>query len=61
MTVPNGARFAEGHEIVAAIAGDHLMPTARSYVAQILGVPTDTTSVVKAMGAASIRPDTEFR
>jgi hypothetical protein len=30
-------------------------------VAKILGVPADTNSVEKAMAAASIRPDTEFR
>jgi hypothetical protein len=30
-------------------------------VAQILGVPADKDSVEKAMVAASIRPDTEFR
>src|SRR5690348_7157146 len=53
--------FAEGHEIVAIIAADSLTPTARSHVAQILGVSTDTPSVEKAMATASIRPDTEFR
>ena len=37
------------------------MPTARSHVAQILGVPDDTAAVEKAMAAASIRRDTEFR
>ena len=30
-------------------------------MAKILGVPADTNSVEKAMAAASIRPDTEFR
>jgi hypothetical protein len=30
-------------------------------MAHILGVPTDTGSVEKAMAVASIRPDTEFR
>ena len=40
----------EGHEIVAVIAADDLTPTARSHVAQILGVPDDTRSVEKAMG-----------
>jgi hypothetical protein len=58
---PVWAWFAEGHEIVAVIAASNLTPTARSHVAQILGVPADTVSVVKAMEAASIRPDTEFR
>jgi hypothetical protein len=43
------AWFAEGHEIVAIIAADDLTPTARSHVAQILDVPTDTGSVEKAM------------
>ena len=55
------AWFAQGHEIVAIIAADNLTPTARSHIAQILGVPADTGSVEKAMAAASIRPDTEFR
>jgi hypothetical protein len=36
-------------------------PAARSRVAQILEVLPDTASVAKAMEAASIRPDTEFR
>jgi S1/P1 Nuclease len=58
---PAWAWFAEGHEIVAIIAADDLTPTARSHVAQILNVPADTPSVEKAMAAASIRPDTEFR
>jgi hypothetical protein len=58
---PAGAWFAEGHEIVALIAADDLTPTARSHVAQILNVPADTRSIEKAMAAASIRPDTEFR
>jgi nuclease S1 len=58
---PAWAWFAEGHEIVAVIAADNLTPTARSDVAHILGVPADTGSVEKAMAAASIRPDTEFR
>ena len=58
---PVWAWFAEGHEIVAVIAGDDLTPTVRSHVAQILGVPADAGSVVKAMEVASIRPDTEFR
>jgi hypothetical protein len=53
--------FAEGHEIVAVIAADGLTPIARSHIAQILGVPDDTAAVEKAMAAASIRPDTEFR
>jgi nuclease S1 len=58
---PALAWFAEGHRIVAIIAADDLTPTARSHVAQILGVPDDARSVEKAMAAASIRPDTEFR
>lgn len=58
---PAWAWFNEGHEIVAVIAADDLTPTARWHVAQILGVPDDTGSVEKAMAAASIRPDTEFR
>jgi hypothetical protein len=55
------AWFSEGHQIVAIIAADDLTPTATSRVAQILDVPADTGSVEKAMAAASIRPDTEFR
>src|SRR5215469_9572023 len=58
---PAWAWFAEGHEIVAVIAADDLTPAARSHVAQILNVPADTSSVEKAMAAASIQPDTEFR
>jgi hypothetical protein len=46
---------------VAIIAADDLTPTARSHAAAIVGVPDDTASVEKAMAAASIRPDTEFR
>jgi hypothetical protein len=58
---PAWAWFAAGHEIVAVIAADDLTPSARSHVAQILGMPADTRSVEKAMAAASIRPDSEFR
>ena len=58
---PAWAWFADGHEIVAVMAADDLAPTARSHVAQILNVPADTRSIEKAMAAASIRPDTEFR
>jgi len=58
---PAWAWFAEGHEIVAAVAADDLKPAARSHVARILGVKVDADSVAKAMEAASIRPDTEFR
>jgi S1/P1 Nuclease len=58
---PVGAWFAEGHEIVAVIAADDLTSTAIPLVARILGVPADTRSIEKAMAAASIRPDTEFR
>jgi hypothetical protein len=43
------------------MAADDLTPTARSHVAKILGASDDTPSVEKAMAAASIRPDTEFR
>jgi hypothetical protein len=50
---PTWARFAEGHEVVAIIAGDSLTPTTRPHVAHILGVPADTGSVEKAMAAAS--------
>jgi hypothetical protein len=48
---PVWAWFAEGHEFVAVIAADDLTPTARLHVAQILGVPDDTSSVEKAMAA----------
>jgi S1/P1 Nuclease len=58
---PACAWFYEGHEVVAIIAADNLTPSARSHVAQILSVPDDTQSIEKAMAAASIRPDTEFR
>jgi hypothetical protein len=53
--------LAEGHEIVAVIAADNLKPAAKAHVASILGVSDDTASIAKAMEAASIRPDTEFR
>ena len=53
--------FAEGHEIVAVIAANNLTPVAKARVATILGVPTDTRSIAKAMAAESIRADTEFR
>ena len=55
------AWFDEGHEIIAIIAADNLKPDARAHVAQILRVPADEESVAKAIAAASIRPDNEFR
>jgi hypothetical protein len=58
---PARAWFPEGHEIVAIIAADDLTPSARWRVAQILSVPDNTGSVEKAMVAASIRPDIQFR
>jgi hypothetical protein len=61
LSPPAWGWFAGGHEIAAIIAADDLTPTAKSHVAQILGVPADTGSVEKAMAAASIQPDTEFR
>jgi S1/P1 Nuclease len=61
LSTPAWAWYTEGHQIVAVIAADELTPAARSQVAQILGVPDNTESVGKAMAAASIRPDTEFR
>jgi hypothetical protein len=51
----------QGHEIIAIIAADNLSPSARDHVAKILGTTSDTNSLEKAMAAASIRPDTEFR
>ena len=51
----------DGHQIIAYIAADHLNPTARRRVAQILGVANDPPSVAKAMGRAALRPDLEFR
>jgi hypothetical protein len=51
----------QGHEIVAIIAPDNLSPAARGQVAGMLAVASDTGSVEKAMAAASVRPDTEFR
>jgi hypothetical protein len=53
--------FAEGHEVMGIIAAYNLTPAARTYVAQILNAPDDNRSVAKAMAAASIRSDTEFR
>lgn len=49
----------DGHKIVTVIAADNLTPAARSYVANILGVPTD--QLMAAIEAASIRPDSELR
>jgi hypothetical protein len=51
----------EGHEIVAIIAADNLAPAVREHVAKILGVTADVISVERAMAAAAIKPDTEFR
>ena len=51
----------QGHEIVAIIAADNLSPAAGGQVARILATAADTGSVEKAMAAASVRPDTEFR
>ena len=51
----------QGHEIVAIIAADNLSASAHEQVARILAVAWDTGSVEKAMAAASVRPDTEFR
>ena len=51
----------QGHEIVAIIAADNLSPSAREQVTRILGTASDTGSLEKAMAAASVRPDTEFR
>ena len=58
---PAFAWLAEGHEIVAAIAADNLAPAAKAHMASILDVSDDTASVAKAMDAASMRPDLEFR
>jgi hypothetical protein len=51
----------QGHEIIAIIAADNLLPSAQDQVAKILGTTSDTNSLEKAMAAASVRPDTEFR
>jgi S1/P1 Nuclease len=51
----------QGHEIVAIIAADNLSPSVRVQVARILTTASDTASLEKAMAAASVRPDTEFR
>ena len=51
----------QGHEIIGIIAADNLSPAAREHVAKILGTAPDVDSLEKAMAAASIRPDTEFR
>jgi hypothetical protein len=58
---PAWAWYYEGHKVVAIIAADELTANARLHVSQILGVPNDEASVAKAMAAASVRPDTEFR
>ena len=59
--VPARAWGNDGHEIVAFIAADNLTPAAASHVAGILGVPADKRAIARAMEAASIRPDSEFR
>jgi hypothetical protein len=51
----------DGHQIVAYIAADHLTPTARRKVAEILGVADAPQSVADAMARAALRPDLEFR
>ena len=51
----------QGHEIIATIAADNLSLSAREQVARILGTASDAESLEKAMAAASVRPDTEFR
>jgi hypothetical protein len=51
----------QGHEIIAIIAADNLSTNAREHVATILGTPSDVASLEKAMAAASVRPDTDFR
>jgi hypothetical protein len=51
----------QGHEIVSIIAADNLSPSAREQVTRILGTVSDAGSLEKAMAAASVRPDTEFR
>ena len=51
----------QAHEIIAIIGADNLSPSARDQVAKILGNAADTSSLEKAMAAASVRPDTEFR
>jgi hypothetical protein len=50
LSYPAWAWFAEGHEIVAVMAADDLTPSARSHVAQILGVPADKDSGRKGEG-----------
>jgi nuclease S1 len=56
-----GAWGGDGHQITAYIAADHLSPTARKHVAQILGVADDPQGVAGAMAHAALRPDLEFR
>jgi hypothetical protein len=51
----------QGHEIIAIIAADNLLPSVRDQVAKILGTTSATNSLETAMVAASLRPDTEFR
>jgi S1/P1 Nuclease len=51
----------QGHEIVAIIAADNLSPSACDHVARNLAAAPNTESLDKAMAAASVRPDTEFR
>ena len=51
----------QGHEIIATIAADNLSLSAREQVARILATDSDRGSLEKAIAAASVRPDTEFR
>jgi hypothetical protein len=59
--LPGWAWGGDGHQITALIAADHLSSTARSHVAQILGVPDDQRSVANAMARAALVPDSKYR
>jgi hypothetical protein len=62
--VYTGAAYAwgnDGHNIVAYIAADNLDPAARRSVAKLLGTPYQKEAVARAMAAASILPDNQFR
>jgi len=62
--VYTGAAYAwgnDGHNIVAYIAADNLDPAARRSVAKLLGTPYQKEAVARAMAAASILLDNQFR
>jgi len=50
-TSPAWAWGNQGHEIIAIVAADNLLPAAREHVAKILGTASDVDSIEQAMAA----------